>query len=60
MERICANYGVTPAEVHAAWSFYYDHREEIDQRLQDCRYTLREIALLHICLHFRTFGRRNV
>jgi len=41
MERICANYGVTPAEVHAAWSFYYDHREEIDQRLQDAAYTFR-------------------
>ena len=35
MERICDNYGVTPAEVHAAWSFYYDHREEIDKRLRE-------------------------
>jgi len=35
LERICANYGLTPAEVHAAWSFYYDHREEIDHRLQE-------------------------
>ncbi len=35
MERICADYGLTPAEVHAAWSFYYDHREEIDRRLQE-------------------------
>ena len=35
MERICDNYGLTPAEVHAAWSFYYDHREEIDHRLQE-------------------------
>ncbi|MCA0455456.1 MAG: DUF433 domain-containing protein [Chloroflexi bacterium] len=35
IERICADYDLTPAEVHAAWSFYYDHREEIDRRLQD-------------------------
>src|SRR5258705_1054208 len=34
-ERICDNYGVTLAEVHAAWSFYYDHREEIDRRLKE-------------------------
>jgi uncharacterized protein (DUF433 family) len=32
VERICANYDLTPAEVHAAWSFYYDHKAEIDRR----------------------------
>lgn len=31
-ERICKEYNLTPAEVHAAWSFYYDHKEEIDER----------------------------
>lgn len=31
--RICENYGLTPAEVHAAWAFYYDHQAEIDARL---------------------------
>lgn len=35
IERICADYDLTPAEVHAAWSFYYDHREEIDARLRE-------------------------
>ncbi len=35
MERICADYSLTPAEVHAAWSFYYDHRAEIDNRLHE-------------------------
>ena len=34
VDRICENYNLTPAEVYAAWSFYSDHREEIDQRLQ--------------------------
>ncbi|MBC8170215.1 MAG: DUF433 domain-containing protein [Anaerolineae bacterium] len=35
VEQICDGYGLTPAEVHAAWSFYYDHQAEIDQRLAD-------------------------
>jgi uncharacterized protein (DUF433 family) len=35
VERICENYGLTPAEVHAAWAFYYDHQEEIDRRLDE-------------------------
>jgi uncharacterized protein (DUF433 family) len=34
VERICANYGLTPAEVFAAWAFYYDHKDEIDNRVQ--------------------------
>jgi uncharacterized protein (DUF433 family) len=33
MDPNCANYNLTPSEVHAAWSFYYDHKEEIDARL---------------------------
>ncbi len=33
VERVCANYGLTPAEVHAAWAFYYDHQTEIDERV---------------------------
>jgi uncharacterized protein (DUF433 family) len=33
VERICFNYELTPAEVHAAWAFYYDHQKEIDQRV---------------------------
>ncbi len=30
MEKICENYPVTPAQVYAAWSYYYDHQSEID------------------------------
>lgn len=33
MERICENYGLTPAEVHSAWAFYYDHQSEIDAHI---------------------------
>lgn len=35
VERICQNYGLTPAEIYAAWSFYYDHKAEIDHRLEE-------------------------
>ncbi|MBK8025445.1 MAG: DUF433 domain-containing protein [Chloroflexi bacterium] len=34
-ERICETYAITPAELYAAWSFYYDHRAEIDGRIAD-------------------------
>jgi uncharacterized protein (DUF433 family) len=35
VERICANYGLSPAEVYAAWAFYYDHQAEIDGDLHE-------------------------
>ena len=35
LARICENYGLTPAEVHVAWAFYYDHRHEIEQTLAE-------------------------
>jgi uncharacterized protein (DUF433 family) len=38
VERICQNYNLTPAEVYAAWSFYYDHKEEIDARVKAASY----------------------
>ncbi len=34
MERICDGYGLTPAEVYAAWSFYYEHKDEIDEHVR--------------------------
>jgi uncharacterized protein (DUF433 family) len=34
VERICANYDLTPAEIYAAWAFYYDHKDEIDARIE--------------------------
>lgn len=34
VEEVCADYNLTPAQVHAAWSFYYDHKEEIDARIE--------------------------
>jgi uncharacterized protein (DUF433 family) len=32
--RICEAYGLTPSEVYAAWSFYYDHKAEIDENVR--------------------------
>jgi len=32
-DRICRNYNLTFAELHAAWAFYYDHKAEIDARV---------------------------
>ena len=37
VERICEEYGLTPAEVYAAWSFYSDHQDEIDRTLREER-----------------------
>jgi len=35
MDRLCRAYEITEAEVYAAWSFYYDHREEIDRHVEE-------------------------
>lgn len=35
VERISENYDLTPAEIHAAWSFYYDHKAEIDAHIAE-------------------------
>jgi cytidylate kinase len=35
IDEICAEYGLTLAEVHAALAYYFDHQEEIDQRIED-------------------------
>lgn len=32
--RICDNFNLTPAEVHAAWAFYYAHQAEIDHLVE--------------------------
>lgn len=37
VEQICEGWGLTPAEVHAAWSFYYDHKAEIDENRRRSR-----------------------
>lgn len=34
VDRICDEYGLTPAEVHAAGLFYYEHKDEIDEHVR--------------------------
>lgn len=35
VDRICENYGLTPAEVYAVWAFYFDHKAEIDRTIAE-------------------------
>lgn len=35
IDEICAEYGLTLAEVHAALAYYFDHQDEIDRRIED-------------------------
>ena len=35
IQRTADEFGVTPAQVHAALSYYYDHREEIDREIKE-------------------------
>lgn len=34
-ERLAQEYGLTPAEVHAALVYYYDHQSEIDREIEE-------------------------
>lgn len=34
VQWIVENYDLTPAQIHAALSYYYDHREEIEREIQ--------------------------
>lgn len=42
VERIAEQYNLTPAEIYAAWSFYYDHQAEIDSHLVSAQHGLSE------------------
>jgi uncharacterized protein (DUF433 family) len=36
VEEICKLHDLTPGQIYAAWSYYYDHKAEIDaQRRED-------------------------
>ena len=34
-DQIASDYGLSLAEIHAALTYYFDHREEIDRQLED-------------------------
>ena len=35
VDEICADYGLSLAEVHAALAYYYDHRDDIDRHIKE-------------------------
>lgn len=35
VERICQDYDLTPGQVYAAWSYYYDNKDEIERSLAE-------------------------
>jgi uncharacterized protein (DUF433 family) len=35
VDEICAEYDLSPAEVHAALAYYYDHQAEIDHHIKE-------------------------
>ncbi|MEW6366617.1 MAG: DUF433 domain-containing protein [Acidobacteriota bacterium] len=37
VEQIASEYDLTLADVHAALAYYFDHRDETDQRLREAR-----------------------
>ncbi len=44
VDRIARNYQLTPAQIYAAWSYYYDHREAIDRAMREAEKRIEEIA----------------
>ena len=45
IEWIVENFDLTPAQVHAAISYYYDHVEEIEQYLQEGDELVRRVGI---------------
>lgn len=45
IEWLVENYDLTPAQVHAALSYYYDHAEELDRYVQEGDELARKIGI---------------
>jgi uncharacterized protein (DUF433 family) len=44
VERITSEYRLTPAQIHAAWSYYYDHQDEIEDSIRASTKLMEEIG----------------
>lgn len=44
VERICEEYNLTPAQIYAAWAYYYEHKEEIDGSIEEGNALLEKVA----------------
>jgi uncharacterized protein (DUF433 family) len=42
-DEICAEYDLTLADVYAALAYYFDHRDEIDQSLEESEAFIEEL-----------------
>ncbi len=49
-DEIASEYDLTLADVHAALAYYFDHRIEIDQTINDSKKFLREMQLARLSL----------
>jgi len=47
VDEICEDFHLTPADVHAALAYYFEHREEIDADLERQRQLDEEFAVTH-------------
>jgi len=45
IEWIVENFDLTPAQIHAAISYYYDHVEEIEQYLREGDELVRQVGI---------------
>ena len=45
IEWILENFDLTPAQIHAAISYYYDHAEEIEQYLREGDELVRRVGI---------------
>ncbi len=45
IEWIAENYDLTPAQIHAALSYYYDHADELEQYLRDGNELARRVGV---------------
>jgi uncharacterized protein (DUF433 family) len=41
---IAENYDITPAQIYAALSYYYDHKEQIDREIREGDELAREVG----------------
>lgn len=44
VDWIAENYDLTPAQIYAALSYYYDHAEELDRYLQEGEEFVRQVG----------------
>lgn len=42
-DEICADYDLTLADVYAALAYYFDHRDEIDQSIEESEAFVKEL-----------------